>query len=202
MKGLILKDFYNLSRQNKVILAAIAFYIVFSVLNKDPALFGGMLTFLMGMQTFSALAYDEKSKWDKYALTMPVSRTDMVLSKYVLSGILLFIAFAANLIFMIIAGTEPMQAFTIASSMAGIGLFFIFVMLPVLFRFGVEKGRFIIMLIFLTPSLLALIGSKMGFEMPDESFLRLLPLICVIILVISGIVSVNVSLAVYRKKEM
>jgi len=202
MKGLILKDFYNLSRQNKIILAAVLFYVLLSVLDKDPAFFGGMLTLLVGMQTITALAYDEKSKWDRYALTMPVSRTNMVLSKYVLSGILLFISFAANLIFMIIAGTEPIQSLTIASVMMGIGLFFIFVILPVLFKFGVEKGRFIIMLVFLAPSLIALIGSKIGFEMPDESFMRLLPVIGVIILVISGIISIIVSLAVYRKKEM
>jgi len=139
MKGLILKDFYNLGRQNKVILAAIAFYLIFSLANKDSSFFGGMLTFLMVMQTMTAMAYDEKSKWDRYALAMPVSRTDMVLSKYILGVILLVIAFAANLIFMVATGTEPVMALNVSLVMAGIGLFSILVTLPVLFKFGMER---------------------------------------------------------------
>jgi len=202
MKGLILKDFYNLGRQNKVILAAIAFYLIFSLANKDSSFFGGMLTFLMVMQTMTAMAYDEKSKWDRYALAMPVSRTDMVLSKYILGVILLVIAFAANLIFMVATGTEPVMALNVSLVMAGIGLFSILVTLPVLFKFGMEKGRYIIMLIFLIPTVIGFLGPKMGLKMPDESFMRLLPVLGLLILIISGIVSVSISLAVYKRKEM
>ena len=45
-----------------------------------------------------AMSYDDKSKWDRYALTMPVSRRDMVLSKYLLA--LAFAAFALLITFL------------------------------------------------------------------------------------------------------
>lgn len=37
------------------------------------------------MIPMSAIAYDDKAKWDRYALTMPVSRRDLVISKYLLA---------------------------------------------------------------------------------------------------------------------
>lgn len=202
MKGLIIKDLYNLSKQYKIILILVVFYIVISFSNEDSSIFGGVVTILMVMQLITALAYDEKSKWDRYALAMPVSRSDLVLSKYLLGGILLAIAFAANFIFCMASGSGPVETLVISVTMTGVGSFFMFLTLPFLFKFGVEKGRYITMLIFFIPTGLLVIASRMGLQLGDEDFTSVFPLIGILVLILAGIISVSASLAIYKSKEV
>ena len=127
MKGLILKDFYNLTKQYKIILVLVIFYLLVSVSSEDTNFFGGVVSILMVMQVITTLSYDEKSNWDRYALTMPISRSDLVLSKYILGGILLAVAFAVNFIFRIVAGSgQPMEALIVSVATTGVGLFLCF----------------------------------------------------------------------------
>ncbi|HEY8422543.1 MAG TPA: ABC-2 transporter permease [Thermoclostridium sp.] len=202
MKGLILKDLYNLSKQYKIVLILVVFYLVISLTNEDSSFFGGVVTILMVMQLVTAIAYDEKSKWDRYALAMPISRTDLVLSKYLLGGILLAIAFAANFIFGMASGSEPIETLIISVAMTGVGLLFMFLILPFLFKFGVEKGRYIAMLIFFIPTGVLVIVSKMGLQLPDEDFMSVFPVIGILVLILAGIISVSASLAIFKKKEV
>jgi len=202
MKGLILKDLYNLSKQYKIVLILVVFYLVISLTNEDSSFFGGVVTILMVMQLVTAIAYDEKSKWDRYALAMPISRTDLVLSKYLLGGILLAIAFAANFIFGMASGSEPVETLIISVAMTGVGLLFMFLILPFLFKFGVEKGRYIAMLIFFIPTGVLVIVSKMGLQLPDEDFMSVFPVIGILVLILAGIISVSASLAIFKKKEV
>ncbi|NLM11901.1 MAG: ABC-2 transporter permease [Clostridiaceae bacterium] len=202
MKGLILKDFYNLTKQYKIILVLVIFYLLVSVSSEDTNFFGGVVSILMVMQVITTLSYDEKSNWDRYALTMPISRSDLVLSKYILGGILLAVAFAVNFIFRIVAGSgQPMEALIVSVATTGVGLFFMFLILPVLFKFGAEKGRYMMMLIFFIPTGFLLLMSRMGLTLP-EAFMRLLPTFSVLFLILAGIISVNASLAIYKRKEM
>lgn len=203
MKGLILKDFHNITKQYKILLILFAFYLIGSVSSKDADFFGSIITILMTMQVITAMAYDEKSNWNRYALTMPISRSDLVLSKYLLGCILLAISFAANFIFQIFAGPGTFTEALLSSfATTGLGLFFIFLILPFLFKFGVEKGRYIAMLIFFIPTGVLVIVSKMGLQLPDEDFMSVFPVIGILVLILAGIISVSASLAIFKKKEV
>ncbi len=91
MKGLILKDLLNLRKQARIILLFVGFYFVLGMINQSGDSFGGVVALLFAMLAVTAMAYDERAGWDKYALTMPVSRRDLVVSKYLL-GVLLSLA--------------------------------------------------------------------------------------------------------------
>ena len=80
MKGLLLKDLVNLGKQARSLLLILVFYFVFALFGEDRTIFGGIISILMFMMVITSLAYDERAKWDRYALTMPVSRSLMVLS--------------------------------------------------------------------------------------------------------------------------
>ncbi|HBL68905.1 MAG TPA: ABC-2 transporter permease, partial [Firmicutes bacterium] len=82
MKGLIIKDFFALARQARIFLAATAFYLIYSITTKNITMFAVMFTMFMGFLPINTMAFDEQSKWNKYALSMPLTRTDIVLSKY------------------------------------------------------------------------------------------------------------------------
>lgn len=203
MKGLIIKDFYSLLKQFKILLALLILYIVIAMTSEDTNFFGGVVSILMVMQTISTLSYDERSKWDRYALTMPISRSDLVFSKYILSAILSGVAFIINFVFQMMAGSgDPSEALLVSAAMTGIGLFFLCLILPVLFKFGVEKGRYIMMLIFFVPTGFFMFMSKMGLTLPDKLFVEFFPTICVIFLTLVVFISVNISLAICKRKEM
>ena len=97
MKGLLLKDLYNLEKQARSLLLIFVFYLVFSLIGENSNMFGGVVSIMMVMLVITSLAYDERSRWDRYALTMPVSRKEMVLSKYLLGLILLTFALLINI---------------------------------------------------------------------------------------------------------
>lgn len=203
MKGLILKDIYNLKKQYKVLSLLLVFYTGFSLFTGDASFLTGVISLMMVMLTITTLAYDERSKWEKYALTMPVSRTDLVLSKYLLGFLLSIAAFVLNLVFIVVTrSNEIMEALQIASATLGVSLFFLCVVLPVLFKFGVEKGRMLMLLILFVPTGIILLLSKTELPSISEEFMRLLPYLCILLIIIIAYVSVQVSLAIYRKKEM
>jgi ABC-type transport system involved in multi-copper enzyme maturation permease subunit len=84
MKGLILKDLFNLKTQFRFYLFFILIFALMSFTGMDMNTLGGVIALVCAMLPITALGLDEKNNWDKYALTLPVVRKDLVLSKYTL----------------------------------------------------------------------------------------------------------------------
>lgn len=203
MIGLILKDLLNLKKQAKIYLILVIFYFVFGITNKNPSMFSTMMTLVAVMIPITAMSYDERSKWDRYALTMPISRETIVGSRYLMGLIFLLTAFSlsilANMVFSKMYITEDVLTSSLATLSIGITIMsFIF---PIMFKFGVEKGRILIMLVFFAPIALIPLLSKLGITMPNEetikSFIYLSPLIATLIFT----ASIYISWSIYKKKE-
>jgi len=211
LKGLIIKDLFALAKQGRIFLAVIAFYLVYSITTKNITMFAGMLTLFMGFLPINTMVFDEQSKWDKYALSMPLTRTDLVLSKYFLSGIVAVIAMLINLAVTAILirltdsamGVQEASLYILAAG--GVLLFYVALIFPVLFKFGVEKGRMLMMVVFLAPILIFTLLPKLGpmpeFLKPGSSLLKILPYLAVPALLICLLVSVAISIRIYKKKE-
>lgn len=202
MRGLLLKDLLNLRKQSKVYLLLIVFYSIIGFTNRNTAMFGGMISIVAAMIPITALAYDERSKWDGYALTMPLSRGTLVLSRYILG--LIFIGAASILSFAFSAFLSEGNLYENLMSnliVLAVGIILMSVIIPLLFKYGVEKGRILMMVILFAPTGLIMLLPKLGFAMPNEetliSFLNSIPVIAVILLVIS----VFMSISIYKKKE-
>ena len=202
MAGLIYKDLVNLKAQAKVMGILIIVYGVIALTSDNTVMLGAMLSVLAAMLPITAMAYDDKAKWDKYAMTMPVSRKDLVLSKYFLGGGFILIAFGLNVAFNLVVGIMAMEdIIPIALMLLGAGLFFMAVTLPLMFKFGVEKGRTAMFILIATPTVLVLLMSKLNIQMPSEAFLEMLPLILIVIAVLSLVLSTVLSISIYEKKE-
>lgn len=79
MKGLLLKDWYTLIKQMKIMLMLM---LVFAcVPGYSMAAFAVVYA---AMLPVTALAYDERSKWDELAAMLPYSVREIVGGKYVL----------------------------------------------------------------------------------------------------------------------
>ena len=144
MKALIIKDTYVIWRQMKYFLILI---LIFSAL---PSGFNNAFAVIYtSMLPYTALAYDERSKWDQLAAMMPYSTRDAVLSKYVLGW--LCIGGAA-----VLSGLLQMALSLVVDRVFLPGVMVLSVLgavcilaisLPLMFRMGVEKGRLAMFLV-------------------------------------------------------
>ena len=144
MKALILKDIYVIWRQMKYFLVMI---LIFSAL---PSGFNNAFAVVYAaMLPYTALAYDERSKWDQLAAVMPYSTRDIVLGKYVFGWLCIGAAAVLSLLFQAVLALLGSRAFAPAMmAMAALGgLCILAISLPVMFRFGVEKGRMAMFLV-------------------------------------------------------
>lgn len=137
MKGLLLKDTYVLMRQMKFFFFLIVLFAVMPNMFSFGILYAAMLP-------YTALAYDERSKWDQLAAAMPYSRRDLVLSKYLLgwisSGSATLIVLASMLTKQVVHGSAAVSLPLLLLAFC-CALLLPDVTLPFMFRFGVERGR-------------------------------------------------------------
>lgn len=204
MIGLMLKDLLNLKRHSKVYLLLIIFYFVIGIINESSVMFSSMITLVAAMLPITAMAYDEKSKWDRYALTMPLSRVSLVLSKYILSMLFLIPVFIISMVFNLLFSDILLNDIVLINGVLLIvGIVLISVIFPVFFKYGAEKGRIILMLILFVPTGIVLILSKFGFALQNEDVLKLkyflyfVPVIAIAVLALS----ILISISIYNKKE-
>ena len=101
------------------------------------------------MLPYTALAYDERSKWDQLAAMMPYSTRDMVLSKYVFGWLCIGGAAVLSALLQAVLSLAVNRTFlpgVMALSVLGARCI-LAITLPLMFRFGVEKGRLAMFLI-------------------------------------------------------
>ena len=91
----------------------------------------------------TCMAYDERSRFNRYAVAMPISPRDIALSKY-FTGLIL--AAAATAIALVIALFTKAPIGETAAVCMLIPVFYHTFMLPVMFKFGVEKSRLMVLI--------------------------------------------------------
>ena len=79
MKALLLKDWYALRKQ------AWSYLLIVLVWGADPQAYLNLLAVVYGaMIPYTAMAYDQRSRWDRFARMLPYSDRTVVLSRYAL----------------------------------------------------------------------------------------------------------------------
>jgi ABC-2 type transport system permease protein len=202
MTGLIIKDLLNLKKQGKIYLLLVVFYFAMGLVNENTSMFTSMMTMVAVLIPLTAMAYDERSKWDRYALTMPISRKNMVMSRYLLGLIFLIVAFVLSmLVNMVISNMKTAENTLVVLGGFSTGLMLMSVIFPLLFKFGVEKGRILMMIVIFIPVAALMMISKLGISMPDEEIIKSVIYLSPIIGAVIFLISIYVSLWIYKKKE-
>ncbi len=143
MIGLLKKDLYVADKSGRLLLVLA---LVFSMVPSLGA-FGSTYAMMMAvMMPLSSIAYDERCKWDRYAAMLPYRTGQLVWSKYLLSylytllggGIIVLGAFLRG----VTTGAADWKETAEMSVMLAVVMLFITALgLPMLYRFGSEKGR-------------------------------------------------------------
>ncbi|HHY28469.1 MAG TPA: ABC-2 transporter permease [Desulfitobacterium dehalogenans] len=206
MKGLLIKDIFALKTQGKILLALLVFYAVYSIVFQNPSMLAAMIILLCIMLPMTTMAYDEKSKWDKYALSMPIQRRTIVLSKYLFAIIaellgVVIVGVLGGVIVIFTGEMEIRELLIMTLALGGVGLFLLAVILPILFKFGIEKARFIVLLVFFIPSMVAMMLPQLGIEPPSLETIKLLGYASPFIVIGMLLLSMKASIGIYNRKE-
>ncbi|MEL7569564.1 MAG: ABC-2 transporter permease [Eubacteriaceae bacterium] len=202
MKGLLLKDLVNLKQQTKIYIIVIAIWLAIALTSQDGSFLGGMICVLSVMLPITTLSYDEKAKWDKYVLSMPVSRKQVVVSKYILALALSFIGCLISFAFNLFITKDATQSMLMSSMFWSFSIVAFCLILPLIYKFGVEKGRAMILVVFLAPTVLVILLSKLNIPLPSKEFLYNIKFIIPVFIIAALILSCYTSIRIFTNKDL
>ena len=154
MTGLVKKDLYlSLSMLKSYVLVAVVFALLTLTGIYDISFFVTYLSVMCIMIPVNLFAYDEQARWDKYAAALPSGRAGVVKARYLFTiliclGSLLF-ALLLQLIVALFTGARGQARTDLLLSgllPTAYGCFMNAVLLPLLFKFGSQKGRIYLLL--------------------------------------------------------
>ena len=144
MIGLLRKDLYMAWAYCKTFLLILAAFIAVGLAGEENSFFI-LYPMIIGMMLpVSLISYDERFKWHLACDAMPVSRAKVVSSKYILTLLTVLLIFAVIMLaqwFRLSRLGAVEQLWALPGVLLPMGLVGPAILMPVIFRLGVEKGR-------------------------------------------------------------
>ena len=141
MKALLYKDFLVAKKYQRMFLLMDLFFVVIGIVGDVP--FFLILPLAMSSALVSSLvSYDERAHFDRTCDILPVSRKEQVLEKYLLGFVyaaVLFLLGCVGVVRHFAPGTPERTMMLL--TMLGAGLLPTALILPAVFRLGMEKAR-------------------------------------------------------------
>lgn len=199
MKALLVKDLLTLKGQAKSLLLVLAVWFIISFVN-GSGLFFTSLSVIYGMLLpLTTLSIDEKSRVERYMMSMPVTRAELALSRYAL-GILGLLALGVlGIGASLVIGDSLEEALGASAACFCLAVLLLGVTLPLVYKFGTDKARVICIAVYMVTFLaVGFIAARFGIELDDLSgAFFLLPFLSLAVLALSA----AVSLGIYKKRE-
>lgn len=204
MKGLVLKDIFNAR-------ISLALYMVATMLIgivSGEAFLISMMVFFYAMLLALNVSYDEKVDWETLAISMPFSRRDLALSKYLSLALYMFIASVTSLLGQFFYGlfsgrSVSMESLTTLFYFVNFSIIIASIQLPLLYHFGEKIGRIVtIISVFLTFFGGGVLSNNGFFVEFSHSFRQYGGYLLLGITMISLISSIAISLKIYQHKEL
>lgn len=210
MKGLILKDLYAMGsfyRNTLFSMVIVCGCFGFSLGAEGVTAATAIMCATMVVSTF---ALDERCGWPGFAAALPVDRKESVMAKYAVHVIYCFAGTMLGFVISIVVNMFADQKLSIgelgicAVVSFGISMLFGFVIIPIMFRFGAEKARFIMMAVIALPIIAVyLLADRIdfgGIEFTDMG-IKLIYAVVILGFILIGMASCAISIKIYSKKE-
>ena len=207
MKGLLLKDWYLAKKycRTHFIIAIIFLAVAIGEVNNlffltYPCIFIATIPTVL-------LSYDERSKWDEYCGTMPVSKAQVVSEKFIFGLLVtLPVIILSAIVQMIIqkrAGAIDFgYVLEIVSILLLVSALVTAVTLPFMIKLGVEKGRIAyFVMIGLATALAVFLPNIINADLSSEVNVNFAPLAILAAIALYA-VSWYLSILFYKKREI
>lgn len=211
MKGLIIKEFLAMRRYLKLIAILLALYIVMAFLTRSASFFSAVNALLVVFCAFNSFSYDRYNHWNEFAVSLPVSRREMVRSKYVF---LLLLALAFTLILLVVnvilnVSADNGLSAVVRNALASVSfaLIYLSITTPLIYKFDLEKARYVMIVCAFVPFLLSYIVSSLAGNgivvLPrKESLISMSVYMTPILTVVFFIGSYLISKLIFLKKDL
>lgn len=201
MKGLLIKDWKTLLKQTKVMLTMMALFACV-----PSTYMSAFALFYAAMMPITALAYDERAKWDELAAMMPYTVKSIVGSKYALGLTLMAPVLALSVLFRLIVHSTPIVSEDTMALLitACLSLILMAIDLPFMFRFGVEKGRLIYILL---TCVFIVAGATYADKLTNTingigtAMVTIVPLLLLAAAAVALLISYAISVQIYRTRR-
>ena len=208
MKGLLRKDILSLKGTFTILAGFMLVYAAIGVVGDNSSMLTAVLAIVIVMLPANSISYDEFYHWDKYVLTMPVSRKMVVQSKYALCFLLVGFMLVVGTVFSLLLDGNFNEAFFNTLSVAFMALLISVLSLPCMLKWGASRGRMVLVMF------CAAAGAIMGIilfslkdidltqSVVDGLFLPEVVLFCTgTLTIMATIVSYRISLRLYERKQ-
>ena len=162
MKSLVLKDLLNIGHNAKSMLFILLVFAIALIPFSGVEGYIFVCAILCSMMIVTTFSFDDNSKWTRYAMIMPVSKKELVGGKFI---VLTIFCAVGSLFGLVVGSIGGLISNKITLDLIGIGellfltliswviaLIFGSMSIPLVFRFGAERGRVLLLVYFLIPA--------------------------------------------------
>ena len=150
MKGLLRKDFYMLAKYGRTYLILVAMFMALYAMGNHGFFYFAYPTLMVSLMGLTLTSLDEHARWDRYSDSLPITRAQTVTGKYLVLGILVLgvtvLTALVSAVFSQRIGISLPSALFMSGFLLGIGLGLPSVTMPLVFKFGTEKARWVSLL--------------------------------------------------------
>ncbi|MGE4276266.1 MAG: ABC-2 transporter permease [Lawsonibacter sp.] len=168
MTGLILKDILVMRKTLKTYILFLAFYAAMALFGVFSLNFVvAFIQVIVIMLPISAFAYDERAKWDRYAMALPMGRRTVVAARYLFVLLMLLISAIVGLsVGVVLSISDPSGSMTeylgtVLVSL-GVGLLIADIILPLNYKLGPERSRPYLYAVVFLPVIAVFGAAKLG----------------------------------------
>lgn len=216
--GLMRKDWALMVKQLRLLaIYLVLMMIIFSFTTDGIAALNSMFSVLMFMMAINCFAYDEQVHFEKLVAASPLPPLTVVLARY---GVALTVGIGGSVVITLInlavgfirkAGSGAVEESLISLLVSvGAALLLVSVLFPLFYKFGVNKSRIVMLMIFAVPVLGVLLiktllpegmtGGAGGLSVPPV-LVVLLPWLIGVLILASTAFSVFLSVRILKNKQ-
>lgn len=205
MKGLLLKDWYLITRYCRFVYLVDLVFIVGALFLPGNAFILVYPYLFAATVPLTLYSYDEREKWHIYSAVLPVSRAQFVSAKYIAgllseaAVLLLTIALRVAVRPVLPGGAQDDLILILIGSV--LGLVMPAVVLPLMFRLGAEKGRIGYTIVIAVVCSASVVFLNRDTASVSRSVTLHPAVLCAAVLVIYA-ASWLLSVAIYKKREL
>ncbi|MGL4741252.1 MAG: ABC-2 transporter permease [Sarcina sp.] len=200
MKGLFIKEIFN---SKLFIVLGIIVYIA-SIGNLATGNIEKnissicIVAYIFAMLILVSINLDKSTKWDQFAIVMPIKKSTIVMSRYLIIGIMMLIGLIIITPISIIIGDNFSNVIFSIMLNSSLVILIMDIMIPLTIKFSPNIAVIIIFVILAFQMLFMFDVGKINNLLKFNSFLLMLIVFCASLIV--TIISYKISLQVYKKK--